>query len=338
VVADPVGAAAPGGGRTDPAPEGGVTRPRCFGRPIPLTTLSAPGARFLVVTADDFGIGPETSRGILDLAARGAVTSTVMLVNSPHAADGVAMWRAAGRPVELGWHPCLTLDAPVLPPGVVPSLVGPDGRFRSLGGLMARVALGRVRGAEVEAEFRAQYLRFVELVGSAPANVNAHHHVHVFRVVGAALARVLAGPGRRPFVRRVVEPRHTLARIPGARVKRAFLSRLGRRAARWQAAAGLPGCDALLGITDPGCLGDPQFFPRWLAAGRGRSVELTCHPGHLDPALVGRDGTLAGGQLHRRVREFDLLREPAFRDAVRAAGYTPVTTAALTRAAGAVAA
>ena len=56
------------------------------------------GPRRLVVTADDFGIGPDTSRGILDLAARGAVTSTVLLVTSPFAADGVRQWRQAAGP------------------------------------------------------------------------------------------------------------------------------------------------------------------------------------------------------------------------------------------------
>lgn len=286
--------------------------------------------RLLVVTADDFGIGPNTSRGILDLAARGAVTSTVLLVNSPFAADAVAMWRAAGRPVELGWHPCLTLDAPLLPPADVPSLVGPDGRFPGLGGLLKRVVFGRVRVEEIEAEFRAQLRRFVELVGAPPANVNAHHHVHVFGVVGAALRRVLADGAPGAFVRRVVEPVRTLWRVPGARSKRAFLSRLGRRAARQQAEAGLPGADALLGVTDPPCVRDPRFFARWLAAARGRVLELTCHPGYFDPTLVGRDGTPTDGQIHRRGNELELLRRPAFFAAVRAAGFRLITAAGLT--------
>ena len=78
-------------------------------------------ARSLVIMADDFGIGPETSRGILDLAVEGRVTATVLLVNSPHAESAVAAWDRAGRPVELGWHPCLTLDTPILPPTAVRS-------------------------------------------------------------------------------------------------------------------------------------------------------------------------------------------------------------------------
>jgi predicted glycoside hydrolase/deacetylase ChbG (UPF0249 family) len=295
-----------------------------------LTPLPSSAGRLLVVTADDFGIGPATSRGILDLAAAGVVTSTVLLVNSPFAEDGVVMWRKAGRPVELGWHPCLTLDAPVLPPGEVPSLVGPDGMFPGLGTLLKRLLLGRVRADEVERELRAQFQRFVDLVGGPPANVNAHHHVHVFRPVGDALRRVLAELAPRAFVRRVVEPARTLWRVPGARAKRAFLTRLGRVAARRQDAAGLSGADALLGVTDPRCVNDPAFFARWLATAPGRVLELTCHPGHFDPTLVGRDGTLADGQVHRRVSEWELLRKPAFLDAVRAAGFTLVSAAGVT--------
>jgi predicted glycoside hydrolase/deacetylase ChbG (UPF0249 family) len=285
----------------------------------------------LLVTADDFGIGPETSRGILELAARGAVTSTVLLVNSPFAVEAVGLWRKAGRPLEVGWHPCLTIDRPLLPPEQVPSLVGPDGDFPRLGQLLKRLVFGRVRRSEVEAEFRAQYRRFVELTGFPPANVNAHHHVHVFRSVGDALARVLAEHGSRPFVRRVVEPVRTLLRVPGARLKRAFLDRLGRPAARRQHAAGLPGNQTLIGITDPPFVRAADFFGQWLAAARGRFVELSCHPGHLDLSLDGRDGTVADGHIHRRPRELELLGEPEFLAAVRAAGFELVTAEELVR-------
>jgi predicted glycoside hydrolase/deacetylase ChbG (UPF0249 family) len=282
-----------------------------------------------VVTADDFGIGPETSRGILDLGTRGVVTSTVLLVNSPFAAESVALWRKAGCPVELGWHPCLTIDAPVLPADKVPSLVGPDGRFPRLGTLLKRLVFGRVNEAEVEAEFRAQYERFLELTGFAPANVNAHHHVHVFKPVGRALNRVLAAQEAKPFVRRVVEPVHTLRRVRGAKIKRTILTGFGWRAARRQAAAGLPGNETLAGITDPAFVYAPDFFARWLAAARGRFVELSCHPGYLDLTLDGRDGTVADGHIHRRPRELELLRRPAFPDAVKANGFELVTAGEL---------
>ena len=102
-----------------------------------------PSQRKLLVIADDFGIGPNTSRAILELAQRKVVTGSVLLVNSPYAEEGVQKWRQAGRPMELGWHPNLTLDMPILPAKRVPSLTRPDGTFGRWGG--SCVACGRDR-------------------------------------------------------------------------------------------------------------------------------------------------------------------------------------------------
>ena len=61
--------------------------------------------RFLIVMADDYGVGPETSRGILELAARGVVTGTVLMVNSPYALDAVRAWRQSGIGAGTGLAP-----------------------------------------------------------------------------------------------------------------------------------------------------------------------------------------------------------------------------------------
>ena len=289
------------------------------------------GSRYLVVTADDFGIGPATSQGILDLAARGLLTGSVLLVNSPHAESAVRSWRQAGAPLELGWHPCLTLDRPVLPAGRVPSLVGPDARFWPLGRLVRRLFRGLVRAAEMEAELRAQHRRFLDLVGRPPPVVNSHHHIQVFPPVGAVLRKVLSDQRPPPYVRRVREPWPLLALVPGARCKRALLTLLGRREARHCRRAGLPGNDWLAGITDPPWVADPDYLVRWLTRIPGRVVELTCHPGYLDTTLIGLDCTASDGLLLRRVRELHLLRQPSFRDACRRAGLALVPASALAR-------
>jgi predicted glycoside hydrolase/deacetylase ChbG (UPF0249 family) len=283
--------------------------------------------RLLLITADDFGIGPETTRGILDAASKGVVTSTVLLVNSPYAEDAVRQWDDAGRPIELGWHPCLTLDAPILPPSRLPSLVGSDGRFHSLGRFLKQIMLGRINAAEVEGEFRAQLDRFVELVGHPPANVNAHHHVHVFQVVVNALTEVLADLTPRPFVRRVVESFSTLRDIRGARVKRSFLAVCGRRATRQQTARGFPGNQTLLGVTDPQYVSDPECFIRWLASSSGDLVEFACHPGYGDPSLVARDDD----PLRRRPHELERLLAPEFLATVQSAGFRLVTAAEMAK-------
>jgi predicted glycoside hydrolase/deacetylase ChbG (UPF0249 family) len=282
------------------------------------------GQRYLIVTADDFGIGPATSLGILDLAVQGLVTGTVLLVNSPYAEQGVRAWNQAGRPVEVGWHPALTIDRPVLRAECVPSLVDDQGRFWSLPDFLRKICLGRIRAAEVEAELRAQYQRFFDLVGAPPTVVNTHHHVQIFPTVGRILVDLLARQRPLPYVRRIRESWSTLFGVGGARVKRLALTLFGKRMVHRQTASGFPGNDTLIGVTDPPCVADEEFLTRWLAQVPGRVVELTCHPGYLDATLLGRDATPQDGQMRRRVHELERLRRGGFHQACVQAGFVRV--------------
>lgn len=289
-------------------------------------------SRFLVVIADDYGIGPETSRAILELAGLGVVSGAVLLVNSPYAADDVRKWRQAGGALELGWHPSLTLDPPAAPVGRVPSLVGPDGCMWPLAQFVLRLLTGQIRSADIAAELQAQYQRFVELVGHPPTLVNSHQHTAIFPPVGHILLDVLAQAKQKPYMRRVREPWPMLKHIPGARGKRALLSLLGRHYAQAQERLGFPGHDWLAGITDPHWVKDPDFFTRWLRRVPGRVVELACHPGYYDATLIGRDCGANDGLLQRRVDELQLLKAPSFIAAIRAAGFRLVAPSELNAA------
>jgi chitin disaccharide deacetylase len=292
------------------------------------------GTRYLVVTADDFGIGPATTEGILDLASAGLVTGSVLLVNSPYAEKGLRQWRAHCRSLELGWHPCLTLDRPIGPAKTIPSLIGPDGRFWPLGVFIRRLILGKIRPDEIEIELRAQYALFRQMLGQPPTVVNFHHHLQVFPTIGAILRRILAGQRPLPYVRRVQEPWQTAMHIGGARLKRIFLSRLGQREANRQTGGGFPGNEWLVGITDPPYVADPNFLIRWLGRVPGTIVELTCHPGHRDLTLVSRDCTALDGQVQRRVYELRLLQDPSFKDAYQKAGFRLIAPSQAARISG----
>src|SRR5262249_9041450 len=178
---------------------------------------------------------------------------------------------------------------------------------------------GRLPGAihpeETRAELTAQCQRFEEIVGHSPTAVNSHHHVQVFPPVGRILLEILGRRNPLPYVRRVREPWSMLAAIPGARTKRTVLSLLGRNDAARQIRLGFAGNQWLAGVTDPPCVKDPIFLTRWLARLPGEVVELTCHPGHRDQTLFGRDATETDGQVQRRVDEYRRLSDPAFRAA-----------------------
>jgi predicted glycoside hydrolase/deacetylase ChbG (UPF0249 family) len=280
------------------------------------------GRRSLIVIADDYGMGPATSAGILELGMAGRITGSVLLVNSPYAEQAVQAWRSHGCPFDLGWHPCLTMDLPVLPVGQVPTLVNQEGQFWSLGRFLRQVLLGRISPGEVAAELRAQYRLFLDMVGRAPALVNSHQHAHLFPPVDRALFEVLRESGIRPYVRRVQEAYGMLTKIPGARLKRSVLGELGRRGARKQQAHGFPGNDWLAGITDPPWVQRPDYLTRWLSNIPGTVVELACHPGYWDPTLIGRDCEASDGKQQRRVDELEHLRHASFPEVCRRAGFT----------------
>ncbi len=289
--------------------------------------MLAKARRSLLIIADDIGIGPNTTTGILQLAAHGIVTGSALLVNSPYAVDAVRKWRQLGSTLEIGWHPNLTLDAPLSPPAQTASLIRPDGTFWPLGAFLKRWFLGLLDPREIERELRLQLERFVTLIGHAPTFVNCHQHVGLFAPIGEILLRILAELPVRPYVRRIQEPWPMLQTVPGARLKRVFLGWLGHRMSRCQEAHGFPGNDWLAGITKPECVLDPDFFAHWLEAVPGDVVELMCHPGRLDPTLVGRDCTDSDGLLQQRVNELRWLRDPVFMEAVETAGFRLVAPA-----------
>jgi predicted glycoside hydrolase/deacetylase ChbG (UPF0249 family) len=284
-----------------------------------------------LVIADDFGIGPNTSSAILELAQRKVVTGSVLLVNSPYAVEDVQKWRQAGRPMEMGWHPNLTLDMPILPGRRVPSLTRPNGTFWPLGIFLRRLFLGRINADEVAAELRAQLQRFFELVGQPPTHVNSHQHVSIFAPVRRCLLNLLLEQRLLPYVRRVQEPWSMLWKVRGARKKRAFLGYFGKITGRELAEHHVPGNDTFAGITDPPWVRRPDFFENWLRVVPGQTVELMCHPGHADATLLGRDCHPGDGLLERRVDEFALLSRPEFSEAVNEAGFQSIAPGQLQR-------
>jgi len=284
--------------------------------------MDAGAQRQLVVIADDYGIGPQTSAGILELAHQGLLTGSVLLVNSPYALIDVFKWHKGGRPMELGWHPNLTLDAPLLPPKRVPSLVDARGKFWSLGAFMKKLCFGLIHAEDIAAELQAQLKYFIELVGYAPRLVNSHQHISVFSPVGQILLQILSQHTPRTYIRKVREPWDMIRRIPGARKKRSFLNLAGRWMSRRQEELGFPGNDWLGGITDPPWVKRSDFFENWLRHIPGQVVEMSCHPGFLDETLLGRDCETRDGMMQRRFDELHLLRRPEFLKTLTEAGFS----------------
>jgi len=207
----------------------------------------------LIVNADDFGMTPGVSDGILRAHRHGIVTSTTVLVTGPIDRGQLAAARGSG--LGLGLHVNLTLGAPLTRGR---SLVDAGGRFIR----DARRAAARADPRDVEREVQAQVERFVTLVGRRPTHLDTHHHVGLYDPVAAvvlATARRLGVPVRSQ-------------------------DEAARRRAR---SAGLATPDAFFGESGPA----PYWTPartlsvlRRLPAGVS---EFMTHPGVFDDALGG---------------------------------------------------
>jgi predicted glycoside hydrolase/deacetylase ChbG (UPF0249 family) len=220
--------------------------------------------RRLIVNADDFGLTPGVSAGILTAHRHGIVTSTTMLVNRGVPKDMVARARDAG--LGLGLHVNLTLGTP-LTRGA--SLVDGHGAFVR----DARQAAARARAADVEREVAAQIERFQTLAKAPPTHLDTHHHVGLHlpvREVVLGAARRLGVP-----VRSQDAPARVRTRSAGLRTPDHFFGESGPDA-YWSLARTLrhlrtlpPGTSEFM--THPGWCDAELSYSRY---GRQREVEL----------------------------------------------------------------
>ena len=134
--------------------------------------------KFLIVTADDFGIDEAVNRAVFEAAQSGVLTAASLMVGAPAAADAVAIARALPS-LRVGLHVVLTDGWSMLPPRVIPDLVDGGGRFmRSMVADAVRAFASARIQRQIAAEIRAQFQAF-RATGLELDHVNAHKHFHV---------------------------------------------------------------------------------------------------------------------------------------------------------------
>src|SRR5258707_12628273 len=98
-----------------------------------MSDTSAAGKQ-LIVNADDYGLTPGVSRGILEAHLKGIVTSTTVMMGLPGVAAAIAEAQRTAPKLAPGVH--LTYSGkgirPILPPEEVPSRVQPEGSIYHL--------------------------------------------------------------------------------------------------------------------------------------------------------------------------------------------------------------
>jgi predicted glycoside hydrolase/deacetylase ChbG (UPF0249 family) len=137
----------------------------------------AHGRRSLIVNADDLGLSPGVTGGILDAHRWGIVTSASLMVRPPSAAEAVERSRA---------HPALSLGLHV----DLGEWAYRDGAWTPL----YEVASPDDAAAVAE-EVRRQLELFRALVGRGPTHLDSHQHVHTREPVRSMMIELAAALG-----------------------------------------------------------------------------------------------------------------------------------------------
>ncbi len=165
----------------------------------------APGKRFLIVTADDFGIHEAVNEAVSQATRAGVLTAASLMVGAPAAEDAIRRARELPQ-LRVGLHLVLADGFAVLPREQIPDLVDSEGRFGSgmwLDGVRY-FALPSLR-RQLEAEIRAQFAAFAR-TGLVLDHVNAHKHFHLH----PTLLRMILRVGREFGMTAVRVPREPL--------------------------------------------------------------------------------------------------------------------------------
>lgn len=245
--------------------------------------------RFLIVTADDFGLHEAVNEAVQQAARAGTLTAASLMVSAPAARDAVRRARALPR-LRVGLHLTLADGLAELPHAAIPDLVDSSGRLGYGGrdprqgprGLahegwrwFGRPAVRRQLAQEIRAQFRA-----FERTGLLLDHVNAHKHLHLHPTVLTLLIEI----GREFGMRAVRLPAEPLwfARCTGRGAIATALAAAGL--APWLAlmrrrldAAGLEHNDHLFGIAASGAMDEAALLAilQRLPAG---ATEIYLHP------------------------------------------------------------
>jgi hopanoid biosynthesis associated protein HpnK len=154
--------------------------------------------RFLIVTADDFGLHEAVNQAVEQASRAGILTAASLMVGAAGAADAVL--RARSLPaLRVGLHVVLADGRATLAPSLIPSLTDAagymDARMASRG--VRYFALPWVR-RQLEAEIRAQFAAFAR-TGLTLDHVNVHKHFHLHPSLLDLLMRVGRDYGAPPM-------------------------------------------------------------------------------------------------------------------------------------------
>lgn len=251
----------------------------------------------MIICADDFGIAADVDQSILNLAAERKISAvSVMAALLPGPTPALQSLLQQRSNLDIGLH--LVLTAPAVPTGAAGAdTLCTKGRFLSLAALLQRSMLRRVSARDARRHIAAQYQRFVELCGCAPAFVDGHLHVHQFPGIREGLLEFVIHlpPETRPYIRNAYEPLPGILRRGVAPLKSLWIGWFGRALRQRLRQLGLRTNTGFGGICDYRRWRDyPLFLQRFIQSAQHPNSLIMVHPGLHEPWRLAEYNGLRG--------------------------------------------
>lgn len=283
----------------------------------------------MIVCADDYGIAPGVSEGIIELIGEKRISATSCVMVGPFVDTAMNHLRRLQARVDIGLHLVLTFDHPLTALSQKSGLVGNRGKFYSFSHLLMNAYKRSIEYDAVSEEIDAQIDRFKSLMGHPPHYIDGHQHIQQLPVIREAVANAahdLAKSGQNVYVRVAALPAAWLW-TKGLRYSSKFafgncmIALPGKTLEPILDRAGIPHNRFLLGFYDyEGGATFEAVVQLYLTLQPNTKDILFCHPGYVDDELRLRDSLV-----NSRMDVLQFLRSSRWEELMNQSG-TKLTT------------
>ena len=258
----------------------------------------------VILCADDFGLSPGVSSGILTLLEDRRLSATSCMVNF-HEDEHFAELRTL-TDVDIGLHFTMTNCRPLSQ-----SALQLFGEWFPGPGVMFREALcNRISPHVIQAELEAQYSVLCKRIGREPDFLDGHHHVHQYPGVAQNVVEFCVSKrkhGHNLYVRTTRDSLSSIIRRGADIVKSYAQSIPGYGMARRLERNYIATNTSFSGAYDLSIQSNyAALFSQMLRHHRSNGI-IMCHPGNVDSWLEKRDNITLPRQ-----RELDYFRSEQF--------------------------
>jgi len=235
-----------------------------------------------ILCADDFGISPGVSEGILDLVKTQRLSAVGCMMNRATIKDQAAKLNEHRGAIDIGIHLVLTDLAP---------LTNASKKMPSIARLTKNSFFGGLVKLKIKTELTAQLDLFESLFGHPPNFIDGHHHIQQLPGIRDIVLSLIDNryAEKKPHIRSGHENFSRIFRRGVDPLKALAISFFGKGLQDRAAAKGISFNDGFSGIYDlSGKVPYGKLFDHFTDHLRPGSL-IMCHPGKVDEILRSLD-------------------------------------------------